>query len=84
MDSEIGSIEVGKKADIIVVDVNKIEMIPCVDPIVNVVHNGFYNCVDTVIINGNTLIKNSMLQVDIDLDELKDMINDIRNKLMQG
>ena len=83
MDREIGSIEVGKKADIIIVDINDIEMCPCVNPIVQIVHNGWYNSVDTTIVNGNILMDNKKLNVDINIDELSKKINNIRERLMR-
>ncbi len=82
MENDIGSIEVGKKADIIIVDINNIEMYPCVDPIVALVHNGWYNGVDTTIINGNILVKNKKLQLDIDIENIKNEIDKIRRRLM--
>lgn len=82
LDNEIGSIEVGKKADIIIVDLNDIEMFPCINPIIQIVHNGWYNSVDSVIINGNILVSDKKLNMDIDLNDLKNKIQDIRNRLM--
>ena len=82
LDNEIGSIEVGKKADIIIVNLNDIEMFPCINPIIQIVHNGWYNSVDSVIINGNILVNNKKLNIDIDLDDLRNKILDIRNRLM--
>lgn len=82
MKKEIGSIEVGKKADIIILSLDDIEIFPCVNPIVQVVHNGWYNSVDTTIINGKILMENKKLNTNIDLNELKEKINDIRNRLM--
>lgn len=82
MENEIGSIEVGKNADIIILSLDDIEMYPCVNPIVQVVHNGWYNGVDTTIINGKILMDNKKLNTNIDLNELKEKINNIRNRLM--
>ena len=82
LDQEIGSIEVGKKADIIIVDISDIEMWPCVNPIIQLVHNGWYNSVDTTIINGNVLVKDKKLNIDIDLNELKERVVEIREILM--
>ena len=82
MEKDIGSIEVGKKADIIIVSIDDIEMYPCINPIIQVVHNGWYNSVDTTIINGNILMNNKKLNIDIDINELKDKINEIRNRLL--
>ena len=82
LDNEIGSIEVGKKADIIVVDLNDIVMWPCVDPIIQLVHNGWYDSVDTTIVDGRILMENKKLKLDIDIDKLKKKIIDIRERLM--
>ena len=82
MEDDIGSIEVGKKADIIILSVDDIEMFPCINPIVQVAHNGWYNSVDTTIINGNILMENKELKLDIDVPMLKEKINDIRKRLM--
>lgn len=82
MEKEIGSIEVGKKADIIILSLDDIEMFPCVNPIVQVVHNGWYSSVDTSIINGKIIMENKSLDSNINLNELKEKINDIRNRLM--
>ena len=83
LDKEIGSIEIGKKADIIIVDLNDIEMCPCINPIVQIVHNGWYNSVDTVIINGDVIVKGKKLQVDMDLEDLKSKILKIRDRLLE-
>lgn len=82
LDKEIGSIEVGKKADIIILDLNDIELCPCINPIIQVTHNGWYNSVDTVIIDGNIIMKDKKLNIDIDLEDLKNKIHEIRNRLM--
>lgn len=82
LDNEIGSIEVGKKADIIVVDLNDITMWPCVDSIIQLVHNGWYNSVDTTIVDGNILMENKKLTIDVDIDDLKNKISNIRERLI--
>ena len=83
MEDDIGSIEVGKKADIIILSLDDIEMVPCVNPIISIVHNMWYNSVDTTIINGNIIMENKKLNVNIDVDVLRDKINDIRKRLMR-
>lgn len=82
MEDEIGSLEVGKKADIIIVDLDDITMYPTVNPIIQLVHNGWYNSVDTTIINGEVLLQNKELTLDIDVDELKNKITEIRGRLL--
>ena len=82
MDDIIGSIEVGKKADIIIVDLNDVCMCPTVNPIIQIVHNGWYNSVNTTIVNGNILMEDKKLTVNINVDELKEHINEIRERLI--
>ena len=58
LQDEIGSIEVGKKADIIVMDLNQTHLVPVRDPVANLVHNGLGSDVDMVFVDGELLIKN--------------------------
>lgn len=81
VDDIIGSIEIGKCADIIIVDLNNIEAYPNVDLITNLVHNTESINVDTTIINGEILMKNHKLLLDIDLDKLKEKIDNINKRL---
>lgn len=82
MDDKIGSIEVGKNADIIIVDLNEIETYPTVDVINNIVHNTGYSNVDATIVNGEVLMLNHKLLVPFDEVELKKHINSIINRVM--
>ncbi len=82
MDDKIGSIEVGKNADIIIVDLNEIETYPTVDVINNVVHNTGYSNVDATIVNGEVLMLNHKLLVPFDEVKLKKHINNIINRVM--
>ena len=82
VDDNIGSIEVGKDADIIVVDLNNVEIYPGVDIITNLIHNTESNNVDTTIIHGEILMQNHELKLDIDLDSLKNKVDEIINRLM--
>jgi len=79
---DIGSIEVGKKADIIILDISDICLYPSVDLIPHIVHNCFYNCVDTTIVNGNILMKDKKLKIDIDENIIKSKIESILERLM--
>lgn len=81
LDNEIGSIKVGKKADIVILDMNKTETYPTVDLITNIVHNVIPSNVETTIINGNILMENRKLLLDIDEDDLKNNIKNIIDKL---
>ncbi len=76
----IGSITKGKKADIIILDLNNIEIYPTTDLITQVVHNVESNNVDTTIINGEVLMQNHILKLDINEEILKMQINKIIEK----
>lgn len=82
MEEEIGSIEVNKKADIIILDFSNIESCPTVDLITQVVHNTEALNVDTTIINGEILMRNHRLTLPIDESQLKNKINQIIDRLM--
>ena len=67
LDSEIGSIEVGKKADIILIDTNAANMVPDSSSLSsNVIYSANGSNVDTTICNGKILMENKKLTV---LDE---------------
>ena len=68
MDDRVGSLEAGKKADIVLVDMKTPGMSPAILPIKNLVYSATSTCVDTVIINGKTVMKGREL---ITLDEEK-------------
>ncbi|HSM24634.1 MAG TPA: amidohydrolase, partial [Anaerolineaceae bacterium] len=55
MDSQIGSIEEGKQADIIVVDMNKVNTTPCYDPIASLVYSGSSENISSVMVNGDVI-----------------------------
>lgn len=81
LQNEIGSIEIGKKADIIILDLNKPVSYPTVDLVPNIVHNVNETNIDTTIINGEILYKNHKLNIDIDEKNLHNKINEIINRL---
>ncbi len=64
---EIGSIEVGKKADIILIDTNSANMVPDSSTLTsNIIYSANGSNVDTTICNGKVLMENKKLTV---LDE---------------
>lgn len=81
LEKEIGSIEVNKKADIILLDLNNIEIYPTTDLINQVVHNTQSNNIDTTIINGEVLMKNHKILLQVDEKQLKENIINIMNRL---
>jgi len=81
MSDEIGSIEVGKKADIIMLDMEDALTAPHIDLITNLVHNS-YNSVCMTMINGNILMKDKELLLNVDEKKLLKTINNRIKKLM--
>ncbi len=63
---ELGSLEVGKKADIIIIDMSSIGLTPNTNPVSNIVYAGSGHYVDTTIVNGRILMRNKKL---LTLDE---------------
>ena len=67
LDDEIGSIEVGKKADIILIDTNSANMVPDSSTLTsNIIYSANGSNVDTTICDGKILMENKKLTV---LDE---------------
>jgi 5-methylthioadenosine/S-adenosylhomocysteine deaminase len=66
LENQIGSIEVGKKADIVLVDIQTPQLTPFRNPKSHLVYSANGGNVDTVICNGEVLMKNREL---LSLDE---------------
>lgn len=64
--SEIGSIERGKRADLQIVDMRRLGLTPTNDPVRTLVYHGHAKDVDTVIVNGRTVVDASRI---VDVDE---------------
>ena len=72
LDSEIGSIDVGKKADIILIDRNSANMVPDSSSLSsNVIYSANGSNVDTTICNGKILMENKKLTI-LDEQEIYD------------
>lgn len=81
LDKELGSIEIGKQADIIILDINNLEIYPAPDLICEIVHNVESQNIDTTIIAGKVVLENRKLLLEIDEHELKENINSIYQRL---
>lgn len=72
LENEIGTIEVGKKADIILIDTNSANMVPDSSNLAsNVIYSANGSNVDTTICNGKILMENKKLVV-LDEQEIYD------------
>jgi len=57
MESQLGSIEVGKKADLVFIDLRKPHLTPFRDIVSNIVYSAMGSDVDTVMVNGRLLLR---------------------------
>jgi 5-methylthioadenosine/S-adenosylhomocysteine deaminase len=72
----IGSLEVGKKADLIIIDTDKPHLTPMYSPVSHLVYAAMGSDVSTAIINGTVVMENGVLQT-MDLKRVMDDVNKI-------
>jgi 5-methylthioadenosine/S-adenosylhomocysteine deaminase len=78
--NELGTIEVGKKADIIVIDQESPHLIPLYNPHSSLVYSANGGDVKDVIVNGRILLKNRTFQT-LDPDEIMEKVRAISRKI---
>jgi len=79
-EKEIGSLEVGKKADIIILDLNRPHLTPLYNIYSNLVYSAGGGEVDTAIINGKLIMENRDI-LTIDEEEIIDRANSIARRI---
>jgi 5-methylthioadenosine/S-adenosylhomocysteine deaminase len=82
LDNVTGSITVGKRADLIMVRINDLNMIPCGDPVDVLVQSGLPQNVDTVIADGRILKRGGKL-VAVDTREIAAEARDSVTRMLQ-
>lgn len=65
---QVGSLEKGKKADFIVIDMDKPHLVPAPDPVSTIVYAACGSDVDTVVINGKVIMEGRKV---LTLDEIQ-------------
>lgn len=60
-EDKIGSLEIGKKADVITIDMNNLEWWPMWDVVANLVYSADGGCVDNVIIDGRVVMRDKKI-----------------------
>lgn len=80
LENETGSIEKGKKADIIVVDAGNPHMVPLYNPVSNLVYSASGSDVKDVIVNGKILMKDREF-LTLDQEEIMDRVRAISVKI---
>ena len=78
MEKEIGSLEVGKKADLIILNPDTIHSLPVIDPVANIVYDMSSENIESSMCNGKWLMKNREILF-LDEKELLEKIK-IQNK----
>jgi 5-methylthioadenosine/S-adenosylhomocysteine deaminase len=80
-DDEIGSLEKGKKADMILLDRERLDVLPSYDPVFMAASNAGASQVKTVIVDGKTVIEDGNLTT-IDEEELKAKVKERAPKIV--
>ena len=62
LDHVIGSIEIGKKADLQIIDMRRLGLTPTTDPVATLVYHGHGKDVETVIVDGQVVVSNGQVQ----------------------
>ncbi len=83
LEDEIGSIVVGKKADLIIIDLDKTHLYPRHNLISSLAYSAQASDVDTVIINGDIIMENRKFN-NIDVDKIIDEVEKIQQRLIKN
>lgn len=81
MEDKIGSLEIGKLADIVIVETDSVNMIPMYDPYSALVYSANVSNIETVIINGKIIVQDKKLKTYDEKKSKKDM-NDFKKKII--
>jgi cytosine/adenosine deaminase-related metal-dependent hydrolase len=82
MDGEIGSLETGKKADLVLMDVERPEWRPLFHPVNNLIFSASGDSVKTVIVDGRMILEDGRLAV-VDETELLESAKSLRGKMRE-
>ena len=83
IDHQVGTLEVGKQADLILIDLQKPHLQPVHDPYALIAYSAVGSDVDTTIIDGNIVMHRRQLKT-IDEEELYRQIEKRVPRLTQG
>jgi 5-methylthioadenosine/S-adenosylhomocysteine deaminase len=81
LDTKIGSIEVGKRADLVLIDLNKPWLQPVNNPVSSLIYSANGSEVDTVIIDGEIVMENGRVST-LDEDRIISEVEKIRQRLL--
>lgn len=80
MEDKIGSLEVGKKADIIIIETQSANMMPSYDPYATLVYQANPSNVNTTIVNGKVIMENREMQT-VELDDIRASVDQFENDI---
>jgi cytosine/adenosine deaminase-related metal-dependent hydrolase len=80
MDDRIGSIEVGKLADLIVVDIDSVNMVPMYDVYSALVYAANSRDVHTVIVHGRQIVRDREV-LTVDVEKAKQDVLELRDRI---
>jgi len=80
LEKEIGTIEVGKKADIITVDLGKPHLVPLYNPMSTIVYSASGSDVKDVVVNGRVLMKDRTFTA-LDAEEVMAKVREISERI---
>ncbi len=81
-DKDLGVIEAGRKADLILIDIDRPEFVPTYNYVYSLVYTASGDCVDAVIVDGKILMEGRELTT-IDLDEVRAHCRELAPKLLE-
>jgi 5-methylthioadenosine/S-adenosylhomocysteine deaminase len=76
LDEDIGSLEIGKQADIIIIDTDKPHLVPMYNPLSHIVYSVQGSDVRDVIVAGRILVRDQNL-LTIDLEDILERVAEI-------
>lgn len=80
LDKKIGSIEKGKKADLVLIETKSVNMQPLYDYYSTIVYSANANNIDTVIVNGKIVVKNKELLIS-DFSKIRDDLLNLKSRI---
>jgi len=80
-DDQVGSLEPGKQADIVVFDTDNFDLRPLHNPVANIVYGSTGHSVDTVLIGGEVVLRHKQLTT-LDERALRDEVEQINRRVL--
>jgi cytosine/adenosine deaminase-related metal-dependent hydrolase len=81
MQDQVGSLESGKQADIVVFDTDNFDLRPLHNPVANIVYGSTGHSVDTVLIGGEIVLRHKAL-TSLDEQELRHQVESINRRVL--